>query len=339
VKALITGADGFVGRHFRRHLAENDWTVFPVDIASGIDARDVFRKGVLEQQFDLVVHCAAVVGGRKVIDGSPLDQAVNLALDAGLFEWALRTRPKRILYFSSSAVYSRYQQNEYLNMAREYHVRADMKPNAVSIPDALYGWTKLTGEYLAHLYREASLEWDGKVSVVRPFSGYGEDQDASYPFPAFIDRALRYEDPFTVWGDGTQTRDFIHIDDIVGACMEIVRHEFDGPVNLGTGRATSMTELARLVMAVQCYSAPIDYHTDAPRGVSYRVADATLMNKFYQPRVSLEEGIERAIRYRRNLVSHAPHLDRPGDTVAGCPECFIEDRYRRLSCRGGDGLS
>ena len=162
-------------------------------------------------------------------------------------------------------------------------------------PDQLYGWAKLTGEQLADRARQAGVA----VSVVRPFSGYGSDQDDCYPFPAFIDRALRREDPFQVWGDGEQTRDFIHIDDIVGAVMAMCEREISGPVNLCSGVATSFSNLARMVCDAAGYEPKIEHLISAPTGVHHRVGDPRLSARFYTPRISLSQGIEWAMKHRR----------------------------------------
>lgn len=305
--ALVTGDKGFVGRHFARYLRKHDWNVIGCDIADGADAREFFRV-VDNVRVDLLVHCAAVVGGRETIDGAPLALASNLELDAGMFQWALRNKPGRVLYFSSSAVYPVFIQNETMafggaglrrNGLYENMVSADFAHAVnVGVPDQLYGWAKLTGEHLAYRGRQEGLS----VSVVRPFSGYGSDQDASYPFPAFIDRALRREDPFTIWGDGTQVRDFIHIDDIVQACMAMCEQGIDGPVNLGSGQPVSMKELALLACGQAHYTPEFKFSTGSPRGVSYRVSDSTALRGFYVPEVTLERGIAQALAWRRRLL-------------------------------------
>jgi nucleoside-diphosphate-sugar epimerase len=177
----------------------------------------------------------------------------------------------------------------------EHSVSPDFSWASVGVPDQLYGWAKLTGENLAHRARQEGL----KVSVVRPFSGYGSDQDPSYPFAAFIDRAVNREDPFVIWGDGSQVRDFIHIDDIVRASMVMCERGIDGPVNLGTGRAVSMTELAGMVCRQEGYQPEFKYRPEAPRGVSYRVSDSTRLREFWVPEVSLERGIACALAWRK----------------------------------------
>jgi nucleoside-diphosphate-sugar epimerase len=166
------------------------------------------------------------------------------------------------------------------------------------MPDQLYGWAKLTGEVLA----KRALAEGLAVSVVRPFSGYGEDQDDCYPFPAFIDRALKREDPFLIWGDGKQTRDFIHIDDIVGATLRMVEREANGPFNLGMGVPTSMRELAGKVCKLAGYEPAFEFAKSAPSGVQYRVAVAERIRSIYTTKVGLETGIKRALEYRGSLT-------------------------------------
>lgn len=287
VKALVTGHCGFIGRHFKARLEADGWTVDGCDIEAERprDARDHFRHS--SRRYDLAVHCAAVVGGRTVIENSPLLQAVNLELDAGLFSWAARTRPGRVIYFSSSAAYPERIQREGQTCLREDMI--DL--GNIHTPDELYGWAKLTGERLAHLAQRAGVP----VTVVRPFSGYGEDQDLDYPFPAFADRARRRVDPFIIWGSGAQARDFIHVDDVVGAALAIAEADTGKPVNIGWGIPVTMLELAHQFAKAAGYEPEFKMMPGAPSGVNYRVCDPGRMRKFYDPRVTLTEGIRRAL--------------------------------------------
>ena len=92
-------------------------------------------------------------------------------------------------------------------------------------PDMTYGWTKLTGEYLASI---AASHYGVSVTCIRPFSGYGEDQDLSYPVPAIARRAALLENPFEVWGSGKQGRDFVHIEDVMDCTLLAMDHITDG---------------------------------------------------------------------------------------------------------------
>ena len=286
MKILITGHKGFVGRYFCKKYADHDIT--GIDIVDGNDAREFFK--VNDQYYDLVIHLAAVVGGRQTIEGSPLSVAVDLAIDAEMFQWALRTKPGRIVYFSSSAAYPIYWQT------RNSRVRlreTDIDLNDLKMPDLTYGWSKLTGEYQAQFVQAEGI----KVNVFRPFSGYGSDQDLSYPFPSFIKRAKEKHNPFEIWGDGEQVRDFIHINDIVDAVDEAIKQDITGPVNLGWGRPTSFNELAELVCNQAGYQPEIKHIETAPTGVMYRLCNPKKMLSFYQPKITLEEGIELALSY------------------------------------------
>lgn len=296
MRALITGSSGFVGRHFARHLSAAGWKTDGIDTRFGlwtgsqVDARDFFRGMYPQLAYDLVIHAAAVVGGRHVIENSPLRQAVNLELDAALFSWARVVRPARIVYFSSSAVYPVALQKADLQHTLD---EDDVSPHdgAVIMPDELYGWAKLTGEYLARLAIADGLA----VTVVRPFSGYGPDQDETYPFAAFAGRAARREDPFLVWGDGRQVRDFVHVDDIVAAVMTMCEREISGPLNIGLGRPVSMTQLASMFCRQAGYEPEFEAMPSAPSGVPWRVAGIARLAAVRLPRISLEDGIAQAL--------------------------------------------
>lgn len=291
MKVLITGAAGFVGRNLLRALAlrdvSNDVTAVDVARKPFVDALDVFRTD--DTVFDLVVHCAAVAPHRAAIDGKALAVGAGcLELDASMFQWAARTKPGRVVYLSSSAAYPVYwQQGHAPYELAEDDIDLDRPEQA----DAMYGALKLMGERLARAYRQQG----GSVTVVRPFSGYGEDQSADFPFGAFRDRTLRREDPFTVWGDGSQVRDWAHVDDVIGAILAAVDQGVDDSVNLCTGIGTSFNELAGLFAKEAGYSPEIRHVLDAPKGVAYRVGDPTRMNDFYTAKISVEDGVRRAL--------------------------------------------
>jgi nucleoside-diphosphate-sugar epimerase len=289
--ALVTGSAGFVGRHMVAELRRRDWKVFEVDPAdglSGYDALDIFRE--TSHRYDLVVHCAAVSPHRAAIDGSPLAVgAGNLELDAAMFRWAARTKPGRVVYLSSSAAYPLHLQEGPPDVVRLSEWELNLHDSDEQ--DGIYGQLKVMGELLAEAYRQTG----GAVTVVRPFSGYGEDQSDDFPFGAFRDRARRHQDPFMVWGDGTQVRDWVHVDDVVGAVLAAAEHEIDGPVNICTGIGTSMAELATRFAEEAGYSPRYAFMADKPAGVQYRVGDPSLLNEFYVPKVTIQEGVRRAL--------------------------------------------
>jgi nucleoside-diphosphate-sugar epimerase len=282
MKILITGSEGFVGKYFKKKLADYDLTL--IDIKTGVDCRDFFKDS--DTQYDLVIHLAAIVGGRESIEGRPLAVADNLSIDSEFFQWCLKTKPHKVVYFSSSAAYPVYLQAFPETRLKE----SDINLDNFDKPDMTYGWSKLTGEYLSQFVEN--------VHIFRPFSGYAYDQDLSYPFPKYIERALSHEDPFEVWGPGTQTRDFIHMKDVVNAVMVAVKENIKGPINLGTGRATSFLELAELcTTAVGGHKGQILTRPDKPVGCMHRVSNNSKLLSFYTPKITLEEGIAEAVSY------------------------------------------
>jgi nucleoside-diphosphate-sugar epimerase len=327
--ALVTGGAGFIGRHMCAELERRGWDVISVDLEATevvwfpqdgartsrlhviSDVHEFFhnlgstQRNVIggwstgdDPRYDLVVHCAYHVGGRAGIDGRNNNFTRNVRLDSTVFEWAVRTHQPRVLYWSSSAVYPATYQNEAAlkNMSMlALPLTEDLQaPGDDRAPEceSLYGWAKYVGELLAESARANGV----RVTVVRPFSGYGTDQSLDYPFPTFISHAQARRDPFPVWGSATQLRDWIHVTDVINGALALVDAEVDGPVNICTGRATAMGDLIRLITDAVGYSPELDVITDAPTGVGYRVGNPTMFFDHYHPAVSLEEGVDRALR-------------------------------------------
>lgn len=300
--ALITGHKGFVGRHIGRALKDLGWDTIGVDTFRsgsiglqkeyGADIRDYFSETAGDPSPDVVVHCAAVSPYRAAIDNNAAwVGAESLSIDAALFSWMQRTPPlhaPHVVYLSSSAAYPVSLQGPYLPKSLQ---EDDINLSAVRQPDAIYGWTKLTGERLAALVNAAGH----KVSVVRPFSGYGTDQATHFPFGAFLARARFRADPFKILGPGDQVRDWVHIDDIVHVIVRILDTGITGPLNIGTGQGTDIDSLASLICGEAGYSPEYIHILKATSGVHSRVADIERMRELYEePLVSLEEGIRRA---------------------------------------------
>lgn len=350
--ALVTGGAGFVGRHVTARLLQEGISVWIVDdLSSGQHPRQWLPPDfVLEEErtmlrwrkheqlvvfiesdailffaqelgllkgaaqplpfFDYVFHYAAVVGGRAVkIAYDPLAIGVDLAIDSLFFRWLVQVREqvRRVLYASSSAAYPAHlQEYDRAVPLKEEHVRFDA---GLGMPDAIYGWSKLTGEYLARL---AASHYGLQVACVRPFSGYGEDQDLNYPIPSIARRAALREDPLIVWGSGQQGRDFVHIDDAVEAMWRAIHEIADGGgVNIGSGKLMTFVEVAQLFADLAHYRPQIKPLPDKPEGTPLRVSDATLMETTlgWRPQISLAEGLQRVLNTHEAAVRQpAPAL-------------------------------
>ncbi len=333
---LVTGACGFVGRNMvKRLLKETNDTIFIVDDLSigihpsqwfdgyhyekfkdieiiGEDKRLFFWQGdfrnllfnfrnndkYIQEEYHLdferfsdVFHFAAIVGGRAKIEGHPMQVALDLSIDAEFFYWVCNHKPERVLYPSSSAAYPVSLQSDTDAVAlKEQDI--DLS-GSLGKPDMTYGWSKLTGEYLASI---AAKNYGISVSCIRPFSGYGEDQDLSYPVPAIAARAAKKENPFEVWGTGKQGRDFVHIDDIIDFIMMLMDNVTDGSAyNIGSGKLTTFLELIDVFTDIAGYKPEIKPLLDKPVGVHSRYAEMSLVKETFgwEPKISIREGMKR----------------------------------------------
>jgi nucleoside-diphosphate-sugar epimerase len=322
-KILVTGAAGFVGRHFTRRFLDTGDEVHAVDSVvahtGGIhpdrswplfdprhyrnfhfyheDCRQWFKHH-LDTDFDYCFHLAAVVGGRIMIENNPLAVAEDLSIDAEYWQWAIKTRPQRTICFSSSAAYPiKYQRSGNYRLLKEDMI--DLGDD-IGMPDMSYGWAKLTNEYLAKL----AYEKHGLKSVTyRPFSGYGEDQDDTYPFPSICKRvnAQIGKPVVTVWGSGDQMRDFIHIEDCVdGVLLTMDQIDNGEALNLSTGIYTSFKEFARMAAELCGYAPEVRGTSNTPEGVFARGGDTTKQRQFgFKYKISLRSGIQRALTFFR----------------------------------------
>ncbi len=323
-KVLVTGAAGFVGRHLVRRLLERGDEVHAVDnlapltgavdpgqgwplfeprhhdqfYFSPVDCRQFFEERI-DDDFDYAFHLAAIVGGRAVIESNPLAVAEDLGIDAAYWKWAVAARPAKTVCFSSSAAYPiGLQRPEHYVLLEEHLISFAGEAPLLGMPDLSYGWAKLTNEYLGRL----AYERHGLASVTyRPFSGFGEDQDLTYPFPSICLRAIEQQgaSELVVCGSGDQMRDFIHVDDCVEGVLSTMDCIDDGDaLNLSTGIYTSMKPLAAAAAEVCGYHPEVRGMTDRPEGVFARGGDTTKQARLgFVAGTSLADGVRRVVEH------------------------------------------
>jgi nucleoside-diphosphate-sugar epimerase len=320
-KILITGGAGFVGRHFTKKLLDLGYEVHCVDpiaqYTGGIDPDKgwpffnpfdyknfkfykedcrLFFKRVKDTDFDYCFHLAAMVGGRLMIENNPLAVADDLSIDSEYWQWARETKPKKSICFSSSAAYPiKFQRQKGYVLLKEDMIQFT---DDIGMPDMSYGWAKLTCEYLALL----AYERHGLKSVAyRPFSGYGEDQDMTYPFPSICKRAIenKGKKELTVWGTGDQMRDFIHISDCVDGVIKTMDKVDNGDaINLSTGIFTTFKQFAAMASNICGYSPEISGTSDKPEGVFARAGNTEKQKSLgFTYSIDFKSGIKRAVEY------------------------------------------
>lgn len=246
-KVLVTGGASFIGSNLVDALLSRGAQVCVVDnLSSGkmdniqdhIDSSSIefIEADLLEinvareavSNIDVVFHLAADHGGRGYVDLHQAGPASNLFLDGLVFYEAHKAGVDKIVFASSGCVYPNFLQGD---VEKEIFLTEDLvKPPYDA--DNLYGWAKLMAELTLKAYHE---EVGIRTASCRYFTVYGPRGVENHAIIAMIARAFIKQDPFEVWGDGTQIRNWTHVDDIVSGTILAAEKIDDGtPVNLGT---------------------------------------------------------------------------------------------------------
>ena len=251
-RALVTGGAGFIGHHLARALLERGLAVTVLDdLSMGRrenvppaarfvpgDVRDPLALDDALDDVDVVFHEAAIVSIRASVDGFKRDADVNFMGTLELLERMRGRGVRKAIIASSMAVYD------------DSPTPVPLSESAPTIPISPYGVAKLAAERMWHL---VCAQLGIESTVLRYFNTYGPNQTPT-PYVGvitiFINRLLRGELP-VIFGDGEQRRDFVHVDDIVSANLAVLDGKAAGRTfNVGTGRATSVNDIARGLIAV-----------------------------------------------------------------------------------------
>jgi UDP-glucose 4-epimerase len=245
------------------------------------------------KDIDTVFHLAADHGGRGYISNYPANCATNMALDNIVYEAAAKNGVERITFASSACTYPTDIQQERQRLSEDM-VSFDERGGAYA--DEVYGWAKLMGERSLQAYHE---QYGIDASSVRIFTAYGPRENETHAIVAFMAKALAEQDPFQIWGDGEQTRNFTYVKDITRALRLASENITDAtPVNAGISRYVTMNEAVEIIFDYLDWEPDeINYQTDKPQGVRHRAADTTRANDLlgWEPEYTVEEGIERTL--------------------------------------------
>ena len=309
-KALVTGGASFISSHLVDALIEHGATVRVVDdlssgrleniqehLANGsiefIQA-DLREPGVTQMAMngiDTVFHLAADHGGRGYVDLHQAGPASNLLLDGLIFWEARRTGVEKVVFASSGCVYPNFLQSD---PDKEVYLAEDMvKPPYDA--DNMYGWAKLMAELTLKAYHK---EYGMKTVSCRYFTVYGPRGVENHAVIAMIARAFIGQNPFEVWGDGTQVRNWTYVDDIVrGTILAAEKIDDGAAINLGTMERVRVIDAVKEVLCYTGHRAEIVFRPDMPTGPLNRVADNSLARKLldWEPREKFIDGLHRTI--------------------------------------------
>lgn len=293
-RILITGGAGFIGSHIADALvADNDVVILDnfstgskenvpggAEVIEG-DVRDTELLATLMEDVDLVFHEAAIVSVDQSIDEPMTTYDVTAQATVQLLELA-RQESVRVVLASSAAIYG-------------HPTTVPISESESTEPSSPYGLAKLTGDQYAQLYADL---YDVEAIPLRYFNVYGPRQtasDYSGVISIFFQQA-QDGGPLTVHGDGSQTRDFVHVDDVVQANLRAAVHGTPGtPYNIGTGQRLSIQELAETIREVVGSAEEIEItHVEGRDGdikESQAAIDRARAELEFEPTVSLEKGL------------------------------------------------
>lgn len=309
-KVLVTGGASFIGSHLVDRLVELGAKVRVVDdLSSGrreniqehinkgeieFTQADLRHPGVVREALkgiEVVFHLAADHGGRGYVDLHQAGPASNLFLDGLVFWESRQAGVDKIVYASSGCVYPNYLQS---NPEEEVYLTEDVvKPPYDA--DNMYGWAKLMAELTLKAYYK---EYGMKSASCRYFTVYGPRGVENHAVIAMIARAFVGQDPFEVWGDGNQIRNWTYIDDIVeGTILAAEKIEDGTAVNLGTMERIRVIDAVKEVLRYTGHKARIVTRPDMPTGPLNRVADNRLAKELlgWEPKVKFIDGLHRTI--------------------------------------------
>ncbi len=308
--ALVTGGSSFIGSTLVDQLIARGAKVRVVDdLTSGrlenlrahlgagnldFHEADLREPGVTRaamQGVDTVFHLAADHGGRGYVDLHQAGPASNFFLDGLVFAEALKAKVKKVVFASSGCVYPNFLQ---VDTSKELYLTEDLT-NGPNDADNTYGWAKLMGEFTLRAYaKEHGL---GAASC-RYFTVYGPRGVENHAVIAMIARAFLKQDPFEVWGDGTQIRNWTYIDDIVEGTILAGEKISDGTaINLGTMERIRVIDAVKMVFEFTGHKAEIKLRKDMPTGPMNRVAENSLAKRLlgWVPKVPFRDGLKRTV--------------------------------------------
>ncbi len=293
-KVLITGGIGQIGSYLVDsmhdaheitvvdNLSSKKEPMLPEDV---VFIKDDIRSpdaGELASKADIIIHTAAQISVASSMTDPFFDADNNVFCTLNLLEGARRGEPERFIYISSAAVYG----NPGYLPIDEDHVQDPMSP---------YGASKLCGEKYCTMYNHA---YGMPAVCIRPFNIYSPRQDPSNPYSGVISKFIgrvRESRPPVIFGDGSQTRDFVSAHDVVDMIQLLVSGKGkDGEVyNTGTGIATSIDELASIVLELFGREKIIEYQEPMPGDIKHSYPDISKAKKIgFDPKVDLYKGLE-----------------------------------------------
>lgn len=314
-KVVVTGVAGFVGSHLAENLLEEGYSVTGIDNFHSYYSEEVKRDNLAEvtnraehsegefrfiegsildstdldmlpENPEMVFHLAAVAGTRSSMQNPSEYIKVNVQGTSKLIE-SFNSVEKFVLT-SSSSIYGGLSGDDLpVTEASDFS------------PETPYALSKINAEHIVELYSDL---YGFDYTILRPFTVYGPRQRPDQVVTKFLSKIMR-EEPVTIYGDGSQTRDFTYVGDVVEGILKAAKTG-EGAYNLSGGKRLSVNRLVSIMEEKFDKSVEKKYMEKHPADVMHTQADISKARKQinYSPKVDLEEGIEKSVEWFKNSV-------------------------------------
>ena len=312
-RVLVTGATGFVGTNLTARLtglgAQVVGTIHrrqPQLPAQGVEyvTADLTRMAdCLEvcKKIDYVFMCAANSSGAAVMATQPLVHLTpNVVMNAQMLAAAYESGVSKFCFISSNTVYP----------VTDHPVKEEEAGFEYFEKYFIVGWMKRFSEIMCEMYSE-KIQNKMSTLVVRPGNLYGPfdkfDPAESKVVAALIRRAVERQDPFAVWGDGYDVKDFLYIDDFVSGLLQAFAHPgIVGPVNIASGSAVTVRELLRVILDESGHhDATVIFDPSKPTMIPFRKINISKVRELvgWQPETPLSDGIRLTVDWYRESMN------------------------------------
>jgi len=319
-KVLVTGGAGFVGINLINRLldegAQVRATLYNKDPVIK-DHRIEYIRGDLRLEedcekvvdgMDYIFMCAANTSGAKVMSTTPLVHLTpNMLMNIQMLQAAYTFGVKKFLFISTNTVYP----------LTDFAVKESDVTNEFYESYHIVAWMKRFTEIVCEMYTNRIRE-PMKTVVVRPGNLYGPydkfDWEKSKVIPAIMRRAIERHDPFEVWGDGMDLKDFLYIDDCIDGLMLAMEklEEFE-PINIASGIPVTIREvLAEILKSSEYTDADVQYDSSKPTMIPKRMIDISLAKEKlgFEPKVPLKDGIKRTVEWYKDYYKNSSPEDK-----------------------------
>ena len=294
LKIYVAGHTGMVGSACLKALKLKGYKKLVYKKSSELDLTDQKSvKNFIEiEKPDIVINCAAVVGGIMANNNYPYKFLMdNMLIQNNLIRYSHENKIKKFVFLGSSCIYPKYSKQP---IKEEYLLSDYLEPT-----NEWYAIAKISGVKLIESLRKKHKR--DYISLM-PTNLYGSndnfDFNSSHVIPGMIAKfhqaKIRNSNYITLWGDGTPLREFLHVDDLANAILFSIENSFsDSLFNVGSGEEIAIKDLAKIVKKIVGFKGGVNWDKSMPNGTPRKLLDSTkFKNLGWKQKISLEKGID-----------------------------------------------